>query len=106
MYARSEPSHYQSRLASGCGNLATPPELDYRNGKNSNQCVNRFQAVFLSELVLHYTDPSTATRAARTDADRTAQPSENCSPWRIIWTKNSDADSFSSSIEAWSSYAC
>jgi hypothetical protein len=29
--------------------------LDHREGKTTNQCVNQFQAVFLSELVMHYT---------------------------------------------------
>lgn len=54
MYVRSEHPHHQSRVASGCGNLAPPPGLDHRNGQKPNQCVNRFQILFLSELVLHY----------------------------------------------------
>jgi hypothetical protein len=55
MYAQSESPHPARRLAAGCGNLATPPGLDHREGQKTNQCVNQFKTFFLSELVLHYT---------------------------------------------------
>ena len=58
MYAGAEPPRYQRRMAFDRGNLATPPGLDYRDGKTKNQCVNRFQDFFLSELVMHYKDHS------------------------------------------------
>ena len=74
MYARSEPPHHQSRLASGRGNLATPPALDNRNGKKSNQCVNRFQNFFLSELVLHYKSPENAETAEKTVLEAAGNP--------------------------------
>src|SRR6516164_264881 len=54
MYAGAEPPRHQRRMALDRGNLATPPGLDYREGKTTNQCVNRFQDFFLSELVMHY----------------------------------------------------
>jgi hypothetical protein len=54
MHARTDPPQLERRLALGRGNLATPPGLDRREGKTTNQCVNPFQTVLLPELVLHY----------------------------------------------------
>src|SRR3974390_339351 len=68
MYVRSESPPPQRRLASGRGNLAPPPGLDLRNDKIQNQCVNRFQRLFLSELVLHYTSGWGGNRFVSTTA--------------------------------------
>src|SRR5262245_40652022 len=54
MHARTKPPQPQRRVALGCGRLAPPPELDHRPGQPPSKCVNQFQAVFLSELILHY----------------------------------------------------
>lgn len=54
MHARKEPPPPDRRLAPRRGNLAPPPGLDLRPGQQPNQCVNQFQSLFLSELVLHY----------------------------------------------------
>src|SRR6516162_5824054 len=84
MYVRSEPPHHQSHLASGRGNLATPPGLDLCNGKKSNQCVNRFQNFFLSELVLHYTDASSGTNSATFEYGPFGEPLRASGPMAFL----------------------
>jgi hypothetical protein len=56
MYARTDPPQPQRRLGSDCGILAPPPGMDRRDGKTTTKSVNQLQTIFLSELILHYSE--------------------------------------------------
>ncbi|MBI3871358.1 MAG: hypothetical protein HY299_22730 [Verrucomicrobia bacterium] len=53
MHARTKSPQPQRRLALGRGRLDPLPELDRRSVKQTKTCVNHFQRLSLSELILH-----------------------------------------------------
>src|SRR5208283_3946226 len=97
MYAPTDPPHLERRLAPRRGNLAPPPGLDRRPGKQSTQSVNQFRWLFLSELVLHYTDSDLQILCAMQEE---VDAKENQTVERAYWHAMSDGEHGQTSDQA------